>query len=200
MSINALTNAAVARRPDFQPEGAVPESLAEVAVAATATPLPTPAPADVPLTASSSAAVASSGPSTALQTLTTYIPTEVLTLYVSAIAALGPLTVRVGSRDLDVGRWLPFWCFLAATPLIVWVAFASKIKAAGRPLPVHISKWPLWEMTAATVAYAAWTFALPATPFAQESWYSSGLASFLILVVSAGLGAIAPLMQRQLPA
>jgi hypothetical protein len=37
-----------------------------------------------------------------------------------------------------------------------------------------------------------------ATPFAQESWYSAGLASFLILVVSAGLGMIAPLMQSQL--
>jgi hypothetical protein len=43
-------------------------------------------------------------------------------------------------------------------------------------------------MAAATTAYVAWTFALPATPFAQETWYSAGLASFLILVVSAGLG------------
>jgi hypothetical protein len=33
---------------------------------------------------------------------------------------------------------------------------------------------------------------------AQESWHSPGLASFLILVVSAGLGMIAPLMQREL--
>jgi hypothetical protein len=32
-------------------------------------------------------------------------------------------------------------------------------------------------MAAATTAYVAWTFALPATPFAQESWYSAGLAS-----------------------
>ena len=200
MSVNALTNAAVARRPDFQPEGVVPKSLAEIAGAAVATPLPVLAVAPVPQPAPSSVASVSSGPNTALQTLTTYIPTEVLTLYVSAVAGLGPLTIKVGSRDLEVGRWLPFWCFLAATPLIVWVAFASKIKAAGKPLPFHISKWPVWEMTAATVAYVAWTFALPATPFAQESWYSSGLASFLILVVSAGLGTIAPLMQRQLPA
>jgi hypothetical protein len=51
-------------------------------------------------------------------------------------------------------------------------------------------------MAAATAAYVAWTFALPATPFAQESWYSEGLASFLILVVSAGLGMIAPLCSR----
>lgn len=199
MSVNALTNAAVARRPDFQPEGTVPTSLTEIANAAAAPPVPIGAPPTVPPAAPPNTAV-SSGPNTALQTLTTYIPTEVLTLYVSAIAALGPLTIRVGSRDLEVGRWLPFWCFLAVTPLTVWVAFASKIKAAGRPIPLRISKWPLWEMIAATIAYVAWTFALPATPFAQESWYSSGLASFLILVVSAGLGMIAPLMQRQLSA
>ncbi|HKQ64187.1 MAG TPA: hypothetical protein VJZ73_04225 [Methylomirabilota bacterium] len=71
-----------------------------------------------------------------------------LTLYVSAIAAVGPLTVN----GVPVGRF-------------------------------------------------AWTFALPNTPFAQfEKWYSSGLAAFLVLVVSAGLGMIAPLMQRKLSA
>jgi hypothetical protein len=39
-------------------------------------------------------------------------------------------------------------------------------------------------MTAATIAYFAWT----------------SLAAFLVLVVSAGLGMIAPLMQRKLSA
>ena len=203
MSINALTNAAVARRPDFQPADAVPATLAEIASAAASVPMPVALPSGArPATVAapkvSVAPTAGSGPNTALQTLTTYIPTEVLTLYVSAIAALGPLTINVGTHDLQVGRWLPFWCFFAATPLIVWVAFASKIKAAGRELPLSPSKWPLWEMAAATIAFVAWTFALPATPFAQESWYSAGLASFLILVVSAGLGIVAPLMQQQL--
>jgi hypothetical protein len=138
---------------------------------------------------------ASDGTTTALQTLTTYIPTEVLTLYVSAVAAVGPLTMNGEA----VGRWLPFWCFLIATPLIVWVAFATKLRGAGRALPLAPSQWPLWEMIAAMIAYLAWTFALPNTPFAQyKNWYSSGLAAFLVLVVSAGLGILAPLMQRRL--
>jgi hypothetical protein len=203
MSINALTNAAVARRPDFEPRDAVPANLAEIASAAGAAPVPVTVPSAIPQVTEAprpnATSTSASAPNTALQTLTTYIPTEVLTLYVSAIAALGPLTIRIGPRDLQVGRWLPFWCFLAGTPLLVWVAFASKIRAAGRTIPLHPSKWPLWEMTAATIAFVAWAFALPATPFAQESWYSAGLASFLILVVSAGLGIVAPLMQRQLP-
>jgi hypothetical protein len=48
MSINALTNAAVARRSDFQPEGAVPTSLAEIANAAVAAPVPVAVPSAVP--------------------------------------------------------------------------------------------------------------------------------------------------------
>jgi hypothetical protein len=80
------------------------------------------------------------------------------------------------------------------------VAFATKIKVAGKPIPVSPFKWPWWEITAATLAYVAWTFAMPNTPFAQyRSWYSPALASFLVLVISAGLGALAPLMQRPLP-
>src|ERR1700687_1983183 len=142
MSINALTNAAVARRPDFQPAETVPATLAEIANAAVAVPMPVAGPSvTLPVAVAAPVVAAASGPNTALQTLTTYIPTEVLTLYVSAIAALGPLTIKIGTRDLQVGRWLPFWCFFAATPLIVWVAFASKIKAAGRTIPLHPSTW-----------------------------------------------------------
>jgi hypothetical protein len=184
MSINALTNAALSRRHDFEPGNTVPRSLKDIAHAAGATPKRVGARQD-----------SANGTNTTLQTLTTYIPTEVLTLYVSAVAAVGPLTIN----GLPVGRWLPFWCFLGATPLVVWIAFATKLKGAGKPLPLSPVKWPAWEMIAAMIAYFVWTFALPNTPFAQfEDWYSSGLAAFLVLVVSAGLGMIAPLMQRRL--
>jgi hypothetical protein len=183
MSINALTNAALARRDDFEPASGAPQTLAEIARSSDAPPRP------------AGGGGTADGANTALQTLTTYIPTEVLTLYVSAIAAVGPLVID----NQPVGRWLPFWCFLVATPLTVWVAFATKLKGAGKALPVWPAHWPVWEMTAATIAYFAWTFALPNTPFAQYTdWYSPGLAAFLVLVVSAGLGMIAPLMQRRL--
>src|SRR5262245_10441021 len=102
MSINSLSNAALARRADFEPADAVPQNLSEIAAAAGSTPQPVasggappPQPGD--------------GASAALQTLTTYIPTEVLTLYVSAIATLGSLRNAQGQ---DVGRWIPFFCFL----------------------------------------------------------------------------------------
>lgn len=188
MSINAMTNAAVARRPDFEPAGPPPKTFADIALAA-GTP-PTPAP-----TGGQQPAPAANGLNTALQTVTTYIPTEVLTLYVSAVAVLGSIKNAEGH---DLGRWIPFYTFLAATPILVWIAFATKLRASSKPIPASPTKWPVWEMVAGTLAFAAWTFALPSTPFVQFNWYSSGLAGFLILVVSGGLGAVAPLMQRPL--
>jgi hypothetical protein len=191
MSINALTNAAMSRRPDFQPANRTPKNLEEIANAAGGAP-----PATTGQDAASSPAISATAVGTALQTLTTYIPTEVLTLYVSAVAALGPVIIK----GHDMGRWIPFFVFLAATPMIVWIAFATKIKAAGKQIPLHPKRWPIWEMTAATIAYTAWAFALPDSPFLKfkDEWYSPGLAGFLILVVSYGLGILAPLMQREL--
>jgi hypothetical protein len=190
MSINAMTNAALARRPDFVPAGTLPKTLADIALAA-GTP-PTPAP-----TGGQQPAPAAGGLDTALQTVTTFIPTEVLTLYVSALAVLGPMKNTEGH---DLGRWIPFYTFLVATPILVWIAFATKLKATNKRIPTSIKQWPVWEMVAATCAFAAWAFALPITPFVQFSWYSGGIAGFLMLAVSGGLGAVAPLMQRQLTA
>lgn len=192
MSINAASNAALARRTDFEPANGVPATLSQIATAAAGTP---PLPVGTPQGARAPVPPSATPTNTALQTLTTYLPTEVITLYVAAVAAIGPWTVD----GQPVGRWAPFFVFLAATPLAVWVAFATKLKAVGRALPASPHQWPMWEMTAATLAYLAWTFALPNTPFAQfTNWYSSGLSSFIVLVVSAGLGMVAPLMQRPL--
>ncbi len=177
-----MTNAALARRADFEPIGTVPSNLREIADAAVAPPAPAPG-----------KPAATSGPNTLLQTLTTYIPTEVLTLYVSAMAALS-------TGAAQKGLWIPFWCFLILTPAFVWVAFATKVKAAGNPIPVSPTKWPFWEMAAAMIAYVAWALALPNSPFSRLSWYSAGIAGFAVLVVSTGLGVVAPLMQRPLPA
>jgi|SRR5579864_2009230 hypothetical protein len=192
MSICALTNAAMARRRDFGPVERAPNTVTETFNASAQVPNPREGqPADTANLTNTNGAI---------QTLTTYIPTEVLTLYVSALAALGPITITIGKQVQQVGRWIPFWCFLVLTPLIVWVTFATKVKAANKPIPTSPRQWPLWEMSAATLAYCAWAFALPSTPFAQfQQWYSPGLAGLIVLVVSSGLGLIAPLMQRQLP-
>jgi hypothetical protein len=194
MSINSLTNAATARRSDFAPLNRVPSGLAEIAAAAAGMPAAK-SNGDTPADGATSA----NGVNTAMQVLFGYIPTEVLTLYVACVAAIHPATdpaPKVTGVD-----WFLFWSFFVATPIVFWVVYATKLKGAGKPLPFAYSTWPIWEMFAATVAYFAWAFALPSTPFRQfadAGWYSAGLAGVVVLVASTVLGLLAPLFQNPL--
>jgi hypothetical protein len=136
-----------------------------------------------------------------------YIPTEVVTLYVAVAAALQPpspadgVAAAVAASAVAASQrslWIAFWCFFVATPLVVWVVYASKLTAAKKPLPSTYDAWPVWEMLAALIAFCAWAFALPNTPFREFPWYSPALASIAVLLGSTVLGLLAPLFQRPL--
>jgi hypothetical protein len=206
MSINSLANAAIARRTDFAPAGSPPRGLSEIASAAAfAQPLqidlkpfslhpdrPTPAPAPQPGGAPPTPPnlPAGNGVNTAMHVLFGYIPTEILTLYVAVLAAL-----HKPGQTTNVD-WRTFVAFLIATPFVVWLVYAGRVIANTKPVPIWPSQWPFWEMFAATVAYLAWAFALPDTPFSSYNWYSSALAGVIVLLASAILGLLAPLFQR----
>jgi hypothetical protein len=193
MSISALANAAIARRPDFLPQNRVPQGLGEIAKAF----------ATAPKAAGKDAAAGQEGDDagggskqieTALNVLFGYIPSEILTLYVAVLAAVHkPDTVTVTD-------WITFWSFLVATPIVVWLVYGAKVIAAKRPVPLAFGAWPVWEMFAATLAYCAWAFALPKSPFSQysDTWYSAALSGVAVLVVSTFLGLLAPFFQRPL--
>ena len=132
--------------------------------------------------------------STALKVIATYIPTEVLTLYVAVIAA-----IRTPGQ-IDRGLSIAFYSFLIITPVVVWLVYAAKCKGGGKPLPLAPRTWPMWEMFAAAVAYAAWAFALSDNPFSISTWYSSALAGVVVLIVSTLLGLLAPIFQRPINA
>jgi hypothetical protein len=134
----------------------------------------------------------------ALTAIATYIPSEILTLYVAVLAAL---QMDAGSTPArGDSAWIALWIFFIATPVVVWVLYATKVRAAGKPLPLAAAEWPMWEMSSAAIAYLAWSFAMPGTPFALQQWYSAPLAGIVVLVVSAALGLVAPLFtQRPLP-
>ena len=189
MSINALANAAAARRTDLAPLDTVPKGLREIARAAETPPTAKPTPP------------AGAGPSetaaqidTAFNVLFGHIPTEILTLYVAVLAAVHQ-TDKVTPAD-----WGAFWAFLAATPIVVWLVYGAKVKAAGKALPLGFGAWPVWEMFAGTVAYCTWAFALPNAPFSGYSWYSSALSGVAVLVGSTVLGLLAPFFQNPLKA
>ena len=190
MSINSMANAAAARRPDIEPANGVPRGLDEIAKASTTTPAGTLA------SPNNQAQAAQATPiDTALHVLFGYIPTEVLTLYVAVLAAVQQPNKVTGAV------WITFWCFLVATPIVVWLVYGGKLMAAKKSIPIEYSKWPVWEMFAATVAYCAWAFALPNSPFAEfTSWYSAALSGVVVLVASTVLGLLAPFFQRSLGA
>lgn len=189
MSINSLANAAAARRPDMAPLDVVPEGLDEIARASFTTPTAdldtAPAPGGGTLQGAASI-------DTAFNVLFGYIPTEVLTLYVAVLASIQQ------PNKVTQAMWITFWCFLIATPIVVWLVYGAKLKAAQKPLPFRYGVWPVWEMFAATVAYSAWAFALPNSPFHEQSWYSAALSGVIVLVASTVLGLIAPFFQRPL--
>lgn len=183
MSISSMTNVAFTRRADVNvprvaPANAAPQTLNQLELAT----------AD---NVNSQSAV-----TTALKVIVSYIPTEVLTLYVAVLAA-----IQDPNRKSYNSLWAAFYFFLIATPLVVWLVYAAKVRAAGKPLPLAPRTWPLWEMFAATVAYAAWAFALPESPFKYyENWYTPALAGVIVLIISTLLGLLAPLFQRPIPA
>jgi hypothetical protein len=119
----------------------------------------------------------------ALKAVASYIPSEVLTVYVAALATLQ------GSTSV-------FWWFFGATPVVVWLVYAGKLASAGKPLPVWPGAWPWWEMFAATIAFVAWGLALPDSPFKSATWYSSAIAGLGVVTVSVALGLLAPVFTR----
>lgn len=128
----------------------------------------------------------------ALGVIVSYIPTEVITAYVAVVAAL-----QDKSASSVVPPWAAFWAFLVASPIVVWLVYAAKVQGAGQPVPFSPMAWPRWEMSAATIAYAAWAFALPGTPFVSYSWYSTALAGVMVPIVAVVLGLLAPLFQQR---
>lgn len=176
MSIASMTEVAFQSRTDVGSSKYFPKTYSEIAGAAGGKGTP------------------ESQVNAAFRTLTTYIPTEILTLYVAVLAALQQST----TASVTSPSWAVFWGFLIATPIVNWVVYITKVKTAGRPIPWAPWKWPLWEMAAGTIAYVAWAFALPPTPFASLAWYSTGLAGIVVLIASTVLGLLAPLFARPL--
>jgi hypothetical protein len=188
MSINSLANAAAARRPDTVPLGEVPKTLDQIAKAAITPPTTNP-----PLVGHGGHLAAPSTPvDTTFNVLFGYIPTEVLTLYVATLAA-----VQQEGKVIPTD-WLVFWIFLFATPVIVWLVYGGKLMTLRIKAPLNFGAWPIWEMLAATIAYTAWAFALPHSPFTEYPWYSSALSGLAVLVVSTLLGLVAPFFQKPL--
>ncbi len=128
-----------------------------------------------------------------LASISAYIPTEVITLYIAALGALTAATQNKNPSKTDL--WI-FATFLLLTPLIVWLLYAGKVVTAKKTIPLSFRTWPKWEMVASTVSFFTWAAALPNSP--MSPYIPQSLAAVLIVVVAGMLGFVAPLVQRPL--
>lgn len=195
MSVGSMANVAVARRDDdlgakdaageVQPVDTV-ERVAEASGAKSGT--------------------ETSGTAT-LMSIATYIPTEVIGLYLAALAAVrsgvkpqevsASVAANTGTLNLPSdGEVVVAFIFTIMTPLIVWLVYAAKVRAGGGGRPLRPQLWPKWEMFAATIGFITWSFSLPDSPFARFSWYNVAWATFAVLAVTTALGLVGPLFQR----
>lgn len=153
MSVSSMTNIAVARRTDDLGIGKIPKTPKEIARATGGNDR-----TESQLTA-------------ALKNIAGYIPTEVIALYLAALAAVRNSVSPVADPDLaaragtitspansEVGTLI---VFIILTPIFVWLVYAGRVRTAGKSLPLTPATWPIWEMFAATAAFVAWAFTLP---------------------------------------
>ncbi len=130
----------------------------------------------------------------AMKAVTTYIPTDVLTLYVAGSAIFLSTDLSQNQAPDYDKAWLIFAGGVIATPVVNALVFMAKLRSAGIDIPRKVRNWPIWESVAATIAFVFWAAALPATPFADFSWYDAAFAGFLLGVVSLFLGLISSII------
>ena len=129
----------------------------------------------------------------ALTSLTKYIPTEVLTLYLPAVAIVAALD----ASRVTLGQKIVYWAFsLGLTPLISLLVYLRRRALAAMPVWPPWNEFPLWNLIASTGAFLAWALALPGNPYLEKPamHVASGFAA---LLASTLLSLLEPLFVRK---
>lgn len=185
MSISSMTNVALARRDDDLGSSASPITLRGIAVA------------------SGSGPRTETGLTAALKAIATYIPTEVIALYLAATAVVRGATEPTGAVYIyGAGRLRPsdgevftLVAFAAAVPVVVWAVYAAKVSAAEGD---RARCWPWCEMLAAELVFLAWAFGVPDSVFTRFSWYTVRWGAVVLVAVPVVVGVGAPHLLRRL--
>jgi hypothetical protein len=176
MSLVSLANHHLARyHQPSRADGEVrPAAVPPPATRADGTKAPAPEPDDP--------AAFNSKVSTALEMLSRYIPTEVVALYLAALAA-APLA-EWNAKPL-------YWTGIIATPIVLLLVYLSNARKGKNPLP-KLGQWPLWKAVAATIAFSIWALAIPAAPYVTppKGTITIGFAAIVASYVLSWLGNI----------
>jgi hypothetical protein len=97
-------------------------------------------------------------------------------------------------------RWHFYFIMLGVTAALVWLVYAAKTRETPAKDPGKRFNIPVFEMTVAIVAMAAWAGALPDSPFADFNWYGGWFAAIVLSTTIALLPLIASAAGRTAPA
>ncbi len=100
---------------------------------------------------------------TLINQITRWIPTETITVYVVLLALLAP---AASTSPSFTSRWVLFAVMTAINPVVVVLLSMARTESG------DAFKLPVFEMIIASVAFAAWAFALPDTPLSSISGYN----------------------------
>jgi hypothetical protein len=127
----------------------------------------------------------------ALKQLIDFIPTETIALFWLAVPAAAALTEYQSGKKPSGATALDWWVYfglLAFTPVLLVLSYLSGLAAAGAARP-PARDWPWWKAVAATVAFAAWAFAVPGNPFLRDApllmaaWVVATVVSTLLVLL-----------------
>jgi uncharacterized membrane protein len=119
--------------------------------------------------------------------ITRWIPTETITAYVALLALIAPLAPHSPSFT---SRWVLFGLMTAANPVVVVLLVMAK-KESGDQF-----KLPVFEMIIASIAFAAWAFALPDTPLSSISGYGTTWNAAILTVTTTAITLVANALHK----
>jgi hypothetical protein len=128
--------------------------------------------------------------SNALDAITKYIPTESVTLYVAATAALSSL----GASFSFVTPFTLYCGFVVLTPILFALIYVGKRRSQNLTPPFpDLSKWPWWKLIASTIAFMVWALAIPPLVTTDAGKIA---AAFGVLLVSTLLSLVGAVVER----
>jgi hypothetical protein len=122
----------------------------------------------------------------ALAAVAAYVPTEIIAAYTLTLAVAvnqKPTTTSDGQVIAPALALSWYFIFLGLVPVFVWLVFAARSRETKSDF-LSWRLWPWWEAFAASVAFTVWSAALPQSAFVEFTWYNSGIAAIVLMLVS----------------
>jgi hypothetical protein len=120
------------------------------------------------------------------------IPSEVIGIYVAGLGILSGSEASGPEKEAGIG-WALFVFCLLVIPVIVAVNVQLRKRASGTEAGLGWSKVALLCAFAA-LAFAAWTAALPDTPFLDLHPYANRIGAFAVVVLGVLMPGVAQLL------